>query len=350
VSDAIPSRRVLVPLALTPAAPCPADSAVVALGGETMGTTWSVRVVAPAQADRARWDDTLRQELERELAVVIRQMSQWEPESDISRFNHAPAGSWHGIPREFRTVLTCALDLSRQTGGAYDPTYGDLVDLWGFGPSGRHRQEPARAEIERRSGRAGWTRLEQRSFDGSIRQPGGLHLDFSSVAKGFAVDQLSRLLARLGLFHHLVEIGGELRGSGHKADGTPWWVRLDTARQPQAGGAVSRAPAAAETVLALHGLSVATSGDERNFVADGRAHCHTLDPRTGCPVQNDISSVVVIHESCMMADALATALMVLGSMAGLEYAVRNDVAALFRVKTASGIREIGSPVFELMAQ
>jgi thiamine biosynthesis lipoprotein len=169
-------------------------------------------------------------------------------------------------------------------------------------------------------------------------QPGGVRLDLSAIAKGFAVDLVSELLTRRGLTDHLVEIGGELRGSGIKPDHSPWWVALDGADDTMG-----------DTVVALHDLSVATSGDAQRFIAaDGRKFSHTIDPRTGWPIPETLASVTVFDRSCMRADALATALSVLGPEEGHAYAVKRKIAARFLLRGARGVAERMTPAFAAM--
>lgn len=300
-----------------------------------MGTTWSVTCVADPALDARPIETGIRRELDR----IVAQMSPWVVDSDISRFNHAPEGSWHALPDEFFTVLTCALALARRTRGAYDPTIGRLVDLWGFGPAPAHGAPPEAGDIRAARERGGWERIAIDAGLRRARQPGGVHLDFSSIAKGFAVDRVARYLALQGIRHHLVEIGGELRGAGVKQDGSPWWVRLDVPH-----------PQTSETLVALHGLSVATSGDERAFVSEGRRYAHTIDPRTGYPVEHDVVSVVVLHADCMRSDAFATALMVLGADAGMRFAREENIAALIVSRRDDGFAEHASPAFLAMAE
>jgi thiamine biosynthesis lipoprotein len=321
-------RRVLVPLDLPPVvrASVPRDASVHELQGETMGTTWSVKLVAPARHSL----HPVRERIERTLDLVVAQMSTWIAESDISRFNRAAAGTWCELPAEFHEVLKYSLAVSEETSGAFDPAAGAMVDLWGFGPAGPRNRLPSADEIVA-------ARCERQLKLASGRralQPGGVKLDLSGVAKGFAVDLVSEQLGRLGLNDHLVEIGGELRGSGTKPDGSPWWVVLE---------------GPAETVVALHGLSVATSGDsERYFEIGGRRFSHTIDPRSGYPVPQSMQSVTVLHRRCICADALATALMVLGLDAGLEYAERRGLAARFIVRNPSRPREHATSAFTAM--
>ena len=317
-------RRVLLPLQLDDRTP-PPGAAVRELHGLSMGTSWSVRLVDSALAGRAGSAD-LQQGLQQQLDLVVAQMSHWQLDSDLGRFNRAAPGSWQQLPAAFGEVLGFALQVSQLSGGAYDPCAGALVNAWGFGPWNRYDQPGFRAPD------AATVRqlLSQRGhveFDIStrrVRQPGGVQLDLSSVAKGYAVDRLARYLDSQGIAHYLVEVGGELRGAGCKPDGQPWWVMLE-----QVDGA-DAALHPAEMMLALHGLSVATSGDYRRFFHDGTVrYAHTIDPRTGMPLSNDIASVTVVHAQCMAADAWSTALTVLCIEAGMALAEQQGLAARF---------------------
>lgn len=331
-------RRVLVPPRPALLPPPPARAPLHALCGATMGTTWSVKLLLPQGVTV----DAARGEVEAALAQVIAAMSQWEPASDLSRYNRAPAGTWHVLPAHFRRVLDHALDLAGDTDGAYDPTIGALVDLWGFGPGGPRVSPPAAAAIAAAMApiraQGGWARVAR---DGErVLQPGAARLDFSSIAKGYAVDLVCERLAGLGVHCHLVEIGGELRGEGVKRDLQPWWVALE---EPLG--------AARETVVALHGLAVATSGDARRFFdLGGRRYGHTLDPRTGRPVDDRVAAVTVLARDCMTADAQATALTVLGPEAGMAYATKRHIAARFILRTAKRPEELVTPAFALMME
>jgi FAD:protein FMN transferase len=322
------ARRVLIPLDVAPAVRLRgADAQVHALGGATMGTGWSVKLVAPSVPA-----SSLRAGIEAVLDRVIAQMSTWIAESDISRFNGAPAGTWHVLPDDFLRVLRAALTVAAQSGGAYDPTVGALVDLWGFGPHGVPRR-PGDAAIAAARADCGWQHLK---VEGSrALQRGSLRLDLSSIAKGFAVDAVSAHLAGRGIADHLVEIGGELRGQGIKPDGSPWWVALE--RPAAERGEQDRT---LDTIVALHGLSVATSGDSRRFfISDGRRFSHTIDPRTGYPVPERAASVTVLHQHCIYADAWASALLVLGPEEGLVLAERLRLPVRFIVRNGLGYEE-----------
>ena len=301
-----------------------------------MGTGWSVLVqVAPGTEE-----GPIHALVEARLARIVQAMSTWEPGSDISRFNRAAAGSSHVLPEDFRRVLACALSVARATGGAFDPTIGPAAELWGFGPGGAQATRPDAPAITAARGRISHERLR---LDGpSLTQPGGVALDLSGIAKGYAVDAVCAALVAAGHRDALVEIGGELRGIGLKPDGAPWWVELE---RPPGADALPR------TVAALFELAVATSGDYRRRAAfDGEALSHTIDPRTGEPLQTGLASVSVFAPTCMEADAWATALTVFGPDEGLRLAAVRDIPALFVLREAGGWRERLSPSLAEMAE
>lgn len=306
-------------------------AAVQELGGPTMGTRWSVKYWHAPTAPGPAWRE-VREAIETALDLVVRQMSTWEEDSDLSRYNRAAPGRWQKLPGPFFTVLRHALELARATGGAYDPTVGPAVNLWGFGPDPARRNVPETDELEAVRRRIGWQRVQLDTEQRRARQAGGTYVDLSSIAKGYAVDAVARALQRLGCGNALVEVGGELLGMGRRPDGQPWRVavRLPGLEQGDAG-----------PVLALKGLAVATSGDDfRCFAADdGLRYSHTIDPRTGRPVRHALASVTVVHAQCMQADALATALTVLGPDEGWAYAERERLAVLFIRRAADGGHE-----------
>lgn len=334
MSQARAVRRVLVPALVAQPRP-PLGAQVHEFSGRTMGTTWSLRLVG---SPGLRREPVLRA-VQGALDEVVSQMSTWEPGSDLCRFNRAAPGSWHALPDAFGAVLACACEVAERSGGAFDPSAGALVDAWGFGPVAR-TGVPADDVLARARAGGGWHRVE---FDGAsrrLRQPGGLALDLSAIAKGFGVDQVARRLDALGFQAYLVEVGGELRGAGVKPDGQPWWVRLE---QPAADSSL------ATTLLALHGLSVATSGDYRRwFEHQGTRYSHTIDPRDGRPIRHGLASVTVIHAECMAADAWSTALNVLGPADGLRLANEQGLAARFVVRRAAGLADITSAAFDAL--
>ncbi|KPC54196.1 FAD:protein FMN transferase [Amantichitinum ursilacus] len=334
--------RILLPHTLTEAsvqAP-PAAAQLLTLAGETMGTTWSVQcLVTDARND---W----RAAIEAELDDVVLQMSNWRADSDISRFNQAAAGEWVTLPVACFQVVATALHIARLSGGAYDPTAAALVNLWGFGPAPRREHAPSADQVVRARQHCGYQKIEVDAPMRRIRQPGDMALDLCAIAKGYAVDAVSAMLAANGCMHHLVEIGGELRGMGLRPDQLPWWVDLEAPPLDDAARGQTALPV--QDRVGLHGLAIATSGDYRRFFIDSaqrQRYAHTLDPRTGYPASHALASVTVLHEQCMLADAWSTALTVLGPQAGMEMARRHQLAARFVVRSADGFRETLSPAY-----
>ena len=268
-----------------------------------MGTSWSLQAVAPPTG--------AREGVQAAFDRVVAQMSQWEPGSDLSRFNRAPAGEWRAIPAEFQDVVAAGLEIGNVSGGAFSLTLGVLSEAWGFGASGPVDVAPE-AALPQRMG------IELDPASRHIRRQEGALLDLSAIAKGYGVDLAAEWLLAQGVRHFLNEVGGELRGEGIRPDGQPWWV--DVEAPPSWSGAPWR--------VALHDLSVATSGDYRRGIdIDGQRYSHSFDPRTGRPIANGVRSVTVLHRRCMMADGWATALTVLGADAGIALADEQGLAA-----------------------
>jgi len=339
VSRVLPAaapRRVLVPVSVALAPPA-LGGRVHAFSGRTMGTTWNVRLVASPQLQR----EPVLRAIQGALDEVVEQMSTWDERSHLCRFNRAAPATWQALPAAFMAVLACARDVAQASDGAFDPTAGALVDAWGFGPQARGPL-PDAARLAHARAATGWRRLALDGPRGAAWQPGGLALDLSAIAKGFGVDQVARRLEALGLGSHLVEVGGELRGAGVKPDGQPWWVQLE---HPASDAGAPQA------MVALHGLSVATSGDYRRwFEHGGRRFSHTIDPRDGLPIRHGLASVTVIHAECMQADAWSTALGVLGPQAGPALADRLGLAARFVVRSGAGFDELASVAYDRLLQ
>jgi len=332
-------NRVFIPLTLAQPDPVPADAVVDSLSGLTMGTSWSVRLIRPEGYSQ----EAIQGGIQRQLDLVVAQMSTWSDDSDLSRYNQAAADSWHVLPEHFMKVLDCALAVAERSGGAYDPSVGPLVNLWGFGPDPKRADRPDDAAIARERQRCGWQRIRIDRARHALLQPGGLYLDFSSIAKGYGVDLVAAYLRSIGAVSYLVEVGGELFGHGVKADGQPWWVGME---HPPA---TSDTHEQVQSIAALHGVALATSGDYRRYFEDGdRRYSHTIDPRSAQPVAHALASVAVLHADCMTADAWATGLMVLGDEEGLALALNNGLAALFISRDGNGFRERLTPAMQAM--
>ncbi|MGH6695455.1 FAD:protein FMN transferase [Sphingopyxis sp.] len=290
---------------MTPAAFAGRDAGapIERFAGETMGTSWSLQAVSPPAA-------TLHG-VQAALDLVVEQMSQWEPESDLSRFNRAAPGRWCEVPAEFAHVVEVALGIARASGGAFDPGLGRFTEAWGFGSAGSAGQMPEASKS-----------AADRTIDFDprarrIRRVEAAALDLSGIAKGYGVDLAAEWLLDIGVRHFLLEVGGELRGEGIRPDGQPWWV--DVEMPPTSSIPPWR--------IALHDLSVATSGNyRRGFSAGGQHYSHSFDPATGRPIVNGVSSVTVLHRDCIRADGWATALTVLGAVVAIKLADEQDLA------------------------
>ncbi len=281
--------------------------------GPTMGTRYS----AVFYGEPLDGNLEMGQALQAVVDAVDAQMSTWKPDSDLMRFNRAPAGMWFDVPEQLCAVLWEALEVGRLSEGAFDIGVGDLVSAWGFG------SEHNRAAAVLREGPRvpAHLCLDLDRGNRRVRKQAEITLDLSGIAKGFGVDELARVLAAAGIGHFLVSIDGELRATGGKPDGSPWRVAVET---PQSGRRES------EGVVELLDGAIATSGDYRHFAdIGGVRYGHTIDPARRAPVKGGLGSVTVLAETCMAADAWATALLVRGPATGAEIASRYGLEVIF---------------------
>ncbi len=309
-------------------AACVESPREVKLAGATMGTTWHATVIVPRGG--ALDAQMLQSGIEAQLEAVNASMSTYRPDSEISRFNAAPVDAWFEVSADFYMVLSTAMAVGWQSDGAYDVTVGPLVNLWGFGPDGAVQTAPDAAQIAATLPRVGQDKLRVNGETFQVRKQAELYLDFSSIAKGFAVDQVARWLVGLGIDNFLVEVGGEMRVAGLSARGDAWRIGIEA---PETGQITLA------RTLRLGNAAVATSGDYRNyFDVDGVRYSHTIDPRNGRPVTHELVSVTVVHPSSMLADAWATALIVLGTEQARAVAEAEGLAVYFIERDGEGFR------------
>jgi FAD:protein FMN transferase len=298
---------------------------LAALQGASMGTVWNAKIAGPlAQTLAAKASAAVAAALE----GVVARMSTYLDSSELARFNALPAGKALAVSRETLEVFALARDVSESTGGAFDVTVAPAVDAWGFGPSRVHRIPP-QAELAAMAPRIDWRALGVDRNAGTLAKArDGLRADLSGIAKGYGVDLAARALEALGTTDYMVEAGGEVRVRGRNADGEPWRIGIE---RPDA------LPQQALLVVPLDGLSMATSGDYRIYFEEGgRRYCHEIDPATRAPVRDRLASVSVVAKDCAWADAMATALFVMGASRALAYATERGMAACFIERGAGG--------------
>ena len=307
------------------------------LSGPTMGTQFTVAIAAELKFDQ----ENLQLQIHAALDDVNQRMSTYRANSELTQFNHSRSTDWISVSPELCGTVNSSLALGILTGGAFDITVGKLVNLWGFGPAGSRNEPPANADIAAAKLMTGHGKLHADCNQPAIRKDhADLHIDLSAYAKGLAADDIAALLDKEGIANYLVEIGGDLRARGHNANNVKWRVAIE--KPDEAGSAVAK-------IIHLSDRSVATSGDYRNFFeSDDQRYSHTIDPRTGRPVVHNMASVTVLADSAAYADALATALMVLGPEDGLAFADKEGIAAYFLLREGNGITERMSMHFRLL--
>ncbi len=309
--------------------PKTSTDAAIALGGPTMGTRWSVLI------DEGSVDIDLGARLQAAVDEVDAQMSTWKPDSDLMRLNAAQLDSWVPLPQELLTVLSAGLVVSHQTGGAFEMNIVDAVRAWGFGPDridlGAIRVASSRSRVPATEA------LELDITNRRARKSAALALDLSGIAKGYGVDRLAETATALGYTSTLCSIDGEVRATGLRRTGRPWAVGVETPDDQTS---------APHSILALEDMAVATSGDYRHYVSVGTTRLsHTMDPRRGAPLVAAPASVTVMSQHCMLADAMATALMVMGEKQGLDFAMDHAISALFFRRSKSDMIATGTGVF-----
>lgn len=308
----------------------------VNLDGKTMGTSYSVRYVTGDDTPSAA---KMQAEIDKRLELVNDQMSTYRPGSELSRFNASRVvDKPFPVSAATTEVVLEALRINRVTDGALDVTVGPLVNLWGFGPEGRPDKVPSAAELERRRA---WTGIDKLSVQGNalVKSIPELYVDLSSIAKGYGVDVIAQYLQSQQVKNYMVDIGGEVRTRGHNGEKKPWRIAIE---RPTAGMEQK-----AQLVIQPGEMSIATSGDYRNYFEQGGVrYSHTIDPVTGKPIHHHLVSVTVLSPTCMAADGLSTGLNVLGPERGMALANLMGIPVFMIVKTAKGFEERYSEAFK----
>ncbi|MDI5935077.1 FAD:protein FMN transferase [Halomonas kalidii] len=337
-----PSRLLSLPLLLVFTALLAACSesdrpleSPVRLEGSIFGSFYQVTIADPLTQGEAR---EIEKEVLAELDEVDAAMSTYRDDSELVAFNQAPVGEWQPLSDELVEVLAIGQTVAEASDGAFDMSLGGLVNLWSFGPEARPREIPDDETLAERLAEIGPDSVELDVAGLQARRVRDVFIDLSGVAKGHGTDRVATYLDRRGIEHYLVNLGGEVMAKGYRdAGGTPWRIGIEAPRDDRQE---------AQHVLPLHDLSVATSGDYRNyFEEEGRRYSHTLDPRTGRPIEHRLASVTVAHPSNAWADAWATALMVLGEEQGMALAREQGLGVLMIVREDEGWSSRVSPGF-----
>jgi len=274
--------------------------------GESMGTSYSINVLG---------DESIEQDIiDKRLVEINNTFSTWLDDSELSQLNRAPIDEWIDVSSELYAILKKSEEIYQQTDGYFDPGIGRLIDLWGFGASGGRTEAPKREQIEKAFENSSIKYLLMEG--GRVKKTRNIHLNLSAIAKGYAVDEIARLIKMFGINNFLVEIGGEVIASGSNR-GDDWIV------------GVERPDNKAPIPIVLKDASIASSGNYRNyFIWEGKKYMHIFNPTTGLPANNDLSSVSVIHPQSAMSDAYATAMMAMGSIRAIETANKLKLSAL----------------------
>ncbi len=297
-----------------------------------MGTGYSV--LWPTQGDVQV--EIVQQKIDAELIKINQQMSTYDKTSELSLFNQAPAPFSQKISPEFSQVLNLSFQVHDLTNGYFDISVGPLVNLWGFGPNKLARLVPDQYQIKEAQSKIGLKAIELDAL--TLKKTDNRYLDLSAIAKGFAVDEVAKLIESLGVKAYLVEIGGEIRAKGEKAQGVSWKVAIE------APDILERR---VQKILSLNDVAMATSGDYRNYFEDnGQRFSHSIDPFTARPVKHKLASVTIIDENCARADALATAMLVMGEEKAKEFAAQQGIKAYLIVREQQSFIEYLSPAFE----
>lgn len=305
--------------------------------GETMGTSYRL-VLSTSLADDEM--DDVKSEVDAALDRLEDQMSTWRPDSELSRFNQSRSTEWQAVSSDTAFVVSEARRIWKLSDGAFDPTVAPLIKLWHFAEAPGEPTLPDDDAIKQALESTGFDQLDVRVSPPALRKKKTeLQLNLSAIAKGYAVDVISDLLTGRLSCGHLVEIGGEMKSQGGKSNGDSWTAGIETP---------DSLPRQIHTALRLDNQSLATSGDYRNFFeVDGKRYSHTIDPKTGRPVTHDLASVSVLADDCLTADALATAIEVLGPERGLELAERVDVPVYLIIRESARFRVHASDRFPL---
>lgn len=313
---------------------CGGKSELVVITGNTMGTTYSIKIVdnkkeiTPAE---------IKKEVEVVLKEVNRQMSTWQKDSEITLFNNSDSTDWVNVSKDFAFVVNEALEISKLSEGYFDITVMPLVNAWGFGPT-KELIEPTKEKLDEIREFVGFEKIDVRLNPAQIKKSNpNTSIDLSAIAKGFGVDKVFDLLEKLGFENFFVEIGGEVRAKGKNIKNHYWRIGIAS---PDIDGTLTN-------VLTLNNLAVATSGDYRNYrELNGKRISHTINPKTEKPVSHNLASVTVVAKTCYEADALATAFNTMGKDMAMGIAEENSIPVFFIYRENEEFKVLTNKLFD----
>ncbi len=311
---------------------CQPESSYIHLNGFTMGTTYQITLKTDQKTAA-----NLQQNIDTELLKINQLMSTYIDDSELSLFNQSTSVTCQNISDETYYVIKSAIDVSKETQGKFDVTIGPLILEWGFDKKHTDDRVPNELIIERLLQQIGYNKIH--FGDHCIqKQHASLSINLSAIAKGYGVDQIAQLLKNNLVENYLVEIGGETASKGVNPKLIPWRLAIEAPIEKKRQ---------IQQIFSPSGLGVATSGDYRNyFEKDGVRFSHTIDPTTGKPITHNLVSVTVLHQQTMLADAYATAFMVMGADQAIVFAEQNNLPIYLLVKNENGFDAVYTSAFK----
>ena len=305
---------------------CDQPIEAIKISGPTMGTTYNITLYPTKE--KPLDSKQLQKQIDDSLKRINQQMSTWIKDSEISLFNKSESTDWHPVSAEFVSVVEAAQSISTLSNGAFDITIGPLINIWGFGKDFKNNN-PDDTTIAAAKENTGYQKLLVQTSPPALKKlTPKLQINLSAIAKGYGVDAIAEQLANAGVDSYLVEIGGEIRANGSKPNKSLWRIAIE---KP------STKERSIQQGLLLDNTGVATSGDYRNyFERDGKRYSHTIDPETAKPITHQLASITVLHKSAMMADGLATAIMVLGEEKAKTFIADNKLSAYMISRDKNG--------------
>lgn len=304
--------------------------------GNTMGTIYAVKISNDNYSEHRVKE--IKKGIRNLLVEINQQMSIFIPDSELSSFNRNKKCDWFPVSFDTARVFEQSIRISEKSNGAFDITAGTLVNLWGFGTEKKDFKIPSKNEIEDAMKLIDYNRISVKISPPLIKKEiPEIYCDLSAITKGYGVDKLSGYLDSMEILNYLIEIGGEIKARGKNHLNRPWRIGILT---PDNKYGIQK-------TLLLKDTSMATSGDYHNyFEKDGVRYSHTIDPRTGSPITHKLVSVTVIHDSCMYADSMATAINVLGPEEGYRLAIKEHLPVFLIIRTKNGFIEMMTPEFK----